>query len=390
LTDAVIISACRTAIATARRGTLADSDPFDLARLTVAESVDRSGLDPEVIDDVIFGESLAGGGAIGRYAAIAAGLTEVAGVALNRHCASGLTTANMAAASVMAGMDRAVVAGGVQSASMAPVCNRRIPGTDDWTEGWLSPSHPETVEAPIRDMSITVGWNAARLAGVSRDAMDEWAFHSHRKAIEAIDSGRFEEEILPVDVARRDGTTIAFAVDEHPRRDTSLEKLASLKPLHPEIDGFSITAGNAAGVNDAAGAMVIASSDLAAREGIETLATIRSWASVGVPPAETGLAPIKAIPKALQRAGVSLDDVALFEINEAFASMCVATVDALGIDAVKVNPNGSGCSLGHPVAMTGTRMLTTLVYELRRRGGGSGVAAMGAGGGMGTATVIEV
>lgn len=388
--DAVIISACRTAIGTAKKGTLVDVDPFDLAKLTVGESVARSRLAPELIDEVVFGESLAGGGAIARHAAIEAGLTATAGTAVNRHCASGLAVATMAAASIRAGMDRAIVAGGVQSSSLAPLCSRRIPGSDTWTERWLSPSHPETPDAPIADMTITVGWNAARLAGVSRRSMDEWAYHSHRKAVAAIDEGRFEEEIVPVEVLRRDGTTITFSVDEHPRRDTSIEKLASLKPLHPEIDGFSITAGNSAGVNDGSASMVIASSDLASGEKVEALATITAWASVGVPPVETGLAPIKAIPKALSRAGIDLKDVHLFEINEAFASMCVATVEALGIDPDKVNPNGSGCSLGHPIAMTGTRMLTTLVHELRRRGGGIGVAAMCAGGGMGTATVIEV
>ncbi len=390
MTDAVILSACRTAIGTARKGSLADTDPFALAELTVAEAVARSGLRPELIDEVIFGESLAGGGAIARHAAIAAGLVSAAGTAVNRHCASGLAVTNMAAASVLSGMESAVVAGGVQSASLAPVCTRRIPGTDEWTERWLSPSHPPTDDAPTADMSITVGWNAARLAGVSRETMDEWAYHSHRKAIEAIDAGRFDDEVIPVEVRRRDGTKLTFAVDEHPRRDTSLEKLASLKPIHPEIEGFSITAGNSSGVNDGAAAMVLAASDLAEREGLEILARVRSWAAVGVPPVETGLAPISVIPKALERAGLGLHDVALFEINEAFASVAVAAVDALGIDPDEVNPNGSGCSLGHPVAMTGTRMLTTLVYELRRRGGGIGVAAMSAGGGMGTATVIEV
>ncbi len=390
MTDAVILSACRTAIGTAHRGSLADTDPFDLAELTVAEAVARSGLAPEQIDEVLYGESLAGGGAIARHAAIAAGLVSAAGTAVNRHCASGLAVTNMAAAAVLSGMESAVVAGGVQSASLAPMCTRRIPGTDEWTERWISPSHPPTDDAPTADMSITVGWNAARLAGVSREAMDEWAYHSHRKAIEAIDGGRFDDEVIPVEVVRRDGAKLTFAVDEHPRRDTSLDKLASLKPLHPEIEGFSITAGNSSGVNDGAAAMVIAASELAEREGLEVLARIRSWAAVGVPPVETGLAPITVIPKALERAGLDLADVALFEVNEAFASMCVATVDALGIDPAKVNPNGSGCSLGHPVAMTGTRMVTTLAYELRRRGGGIAVAAMCAGGGMGTATVIEV
>jgi acetyl-CoA acetyltransferase family protein len=388
--DAVILSACRTAIGTAGRGTLVDTDPFDLARLTVTEAVARSGLAPELIDEVILGESLAGGGDIARHAAIEAGLISVAGTAVNRHCASGLAAVSMAAASIRAGMDEAIVAGGVQSSSVFPMCSRRIPGTDTVAERWLSPSHPQTTEAPNADMTVTVGWNTARLAGVSREAMDDWAYHSHRKAIAAIDEGRFEEEIIPVDVVRRDGTKVTFSVDEHPRRDTSLEKLAALKPLHPEIEGFSITAGNSAGTNDGSASMVVASSDLAASEGLTPLAVIRAWAAVGVRPVETGLAPVKAISKVLARAGIELSDVKLFEINEAFASMCVATVEALGIDPDTVNPNGSGCSLGHPIAMTGTRMLTTLTYELRRRGGGIGVAAMCAGGGMGTAMVIEV
>ncbi len=388
--DAVILSACRTPIATSGRGSLVDADPYDLAALTVAEAVARSGLAPDAIDEVVMAESLAGGGDIARHAAIEAGLTDAAGTAVNRHCAGGLAATAMAAAGIVAGMQRAVVAGGVQSFSVSPICSRRVPGTDEWIERWLAPSHRATPDAPNDDMSITVGWNAARIAEVSREAMDEWAFHSHRKAVAAIDEGRFEEEIVPVDIVRRDGTKAVFAVDEHPRRDTSLEKLASLKPLHPEIEGFSITAGNSAGVNDASGSLVVASSELAAAERLQPLATIRSWAAVGVPAAETGMAPTKAIPKALALAGLELGDVALFEINEAFASMCVATVNTLGIDPDKVNPNGSGCSLGHPISMTGARMLTTLSYELRRRGGGIGVAAMCAGGGMGSAVVIEV
>ena len=165
MTDAVIVSACRTAIGTAGRGTLIDSDPFDLATLTIGEAVSRSGLAPELIDEVIMGESLAGGGVIARHAAIEAGLTDVAGTAVNRHCASGLAAANMAAASIRAGMEQAIVAGGVQSSSITPMCSRRIPGTDSITERWLSPSHVATADAPNADMTITVGWNAARLAG---------------------------------------------------------------------------------------------------------------------------------------------------------------------------------------------------------------------------------
>jgi acetyl-CoA C-acetyltransferase len=211
--------------------------------------------------------------------------------------------------------------------------------------------------------------------------MDEWALGSHRKAIAAIDEGRFREEILPIDTPHG-----VFDIDEHPRRDTSIEKLSSLKVLHPEIEGFSITAGNACGANDGAAALVIASDRL----GLPALATVKSWASVGVDPAFTGLAPVEAIPKALKRAGLSVSDVDLFEINEAFAAMCVATIKMLDIDPEIVNVSGSGCSLGHPVAATGARMLVTLVHELRKRGGGIGVAAMCAGGGMSSAMVVEV
>jgi acetyl-CoA C-acetyltransferase len=254
----------------------------------------------------------------------------------------------------------------------------------------MSPSHRDSPDAPNLDMSITVGWNAAVKAGVTREEMDAWALRSHQRAVAAIDAGRFEEEILPVEVTRRDGSTFTFATDEHPRRDTSLEKLASLKPLHPEIDGFSITAGNAAGANDGAAAMVLVDGALGDQFGLEPLAAVKAWASAGVPPADTGLAPTIAIPKALGRAGLRTDDVALWEINEAFASMCVATTRILGIDDSIVNVLGSGCSLGHPVAMTGGRMVISLVHELRRRGGGVGVAAMCAGGGMSTALVLEV
>jgi len=387
--EAVVVAACRTAIGTARKGTLSETPATDLAHAVVEEAVRRSGIAPERFDDVVMGESLAGGGDIARHAAITNGLTSVPGAALNRHCASGLSAVQMAAASVRAGMDEIVIAGGVQSSSLGPRSLMRVPGTDDWEE-WMSPTHPDRPDAPNKDMSITVGWNAAQLANVSREEMDAWALRSHQKAIASIDAGWFADEIVPIKVTRRDGEVVTFEVDEHPRRDTTLERLASLKPLHPEIPGFSITAGNSSGVNDAAAAVVVTSDAVANAERLPVLAVVRSWASVGVDPYETGLAPTKAIPKALQRAGLSLDDIDLFEINEAFASMCVASIRILGIDPEKVNVNGSGCSLGHPVAATGARMVTTMVNELRRRGGGTGVVAMCAGGGMGSAAVLEV
>jgi len=387
--DAVIVSTARTPIGTSFKGTLLDVDALALGIHAVSAAVERSGLDPALIDDVILGESRYGGGDIARYAAIEAGIPGAPGLAHNRHCASGLAAVCTGAASIKAGMDRAVVAGGVHSRSTAPQSTRRIPGTDDWTD-WAPPSHVETPDAPCEDMSISVGWNAALQAGVTREEMDAWAFRSHQRAVAAIDAGAFVDEIAPIEVTRRDGTTVRFAVDEHPRRDSSLEKLASLKPIHPEIEGFSITPGNASGVNDGGGAIVLADRALAEAEGCEPLASVRAWASVGVPPAETGLAPTLAIPKALDRAGLTIADVELWEINEAFAAMCVGTTRILGLDEEIVNAIGSGCSLGHPVGMTGARMIMSLVHEQRRRGGGTVVAAMCAGGGMGSAVVLDV
>jgi acetyl-CoA acyltransferase len=376
--EAVIVSALRTPIGTAKKGTLRDTSAYELGHHVVSEAV--AGLDSVPVDDVILGEGLYGGGVVARHAAITAGLTSVPGLANNRHCAAGQAAVQSAAASIRAGMDQLIIAGGVNSASTSP--RSRIQVNGEWVD-WFPPTHPDRPDAPNLDMSITVGWNAAVKAGVSREEMDAWALRSHRNAIAAIDEGRFKEEIVPIETPHG-----LFAVDEHPRRDTSMEKLAALKPLHPEIEGFSITAGNACGANDGAAVLTIASDRL----GLPALATVRSWASVGVDPASTGLAPVEVIPKALARAHLSLADVDLFEINEAFASMCVATVKLLDLDPdrVNVNVNGSGCSLGHPVAATGARMLVTLVHELRRRGGGIGVAAMCAGGGMGSATVIEV
>ncbi len=389
MTEAVIVSALRTPIGTAFKGSLVETSGFDLAHLVLEESLQRTGIAPEDFDDVVLGETLYGGGAVARHAALTVGMTGVPGLALNRHCATGLSAVAIAAGSIKAGMDRCVVAGGVNSSSTSPQTLWRTPGTQDWQPG-ISPTHPDSPEAPNMDMSISVGWNTAQRAGLTREDQDEWALESHRKAVRAIDEGRFADEVVPVKVSKADGTVMLFDTDEHPRRETSLEKLGSLRVLHPEIEGFSVTAGNAAGVNDAAAALVVTADDFAAEQGLTALATVRSWVSVGVDPADMGLAPIYAVPKALARAGMTLEDVDLFEINEAFASVPVAATRKLGIDPVKVNSSGSGCSLGHPVAASGARMLVTLVHELRRRGGGVGVAAMCAGGGMGGAVIIEV
>jgi acetyl-CoA C-acetyltransferase len=378
--EAVIVSAVRTPIGTARKGTLRDTSAFDLADHVIRAAAD--GLDPGRVDDVILAEGLAGGGVIARHAAITAGLGNVPGLAVNRHCAASLSAVASAAGSIRSGMDELIIAGGVSSGSTAP--RSMVRHGDDWAP-WYSPTHPDRPDAPNMDMSITIGWSASRKAGVTREEADAWALRSHQNAIRAIDEGRFKEEILPIQTPHG-----LFDTDEHPRRDTSLEKLAGLKVLHPEIEGFTVTAGNACGSNDGAAALVVASDRVAAELGSKPLAVVRSWASVGVDPADTWSAPVKAIPKALSRAGLSIGDVDAFEINEAFASMCVACVRLLEIDPDTVNVNGSGCSIGHPIAATGGRMLSTLIYQLRRQGGGIGVAAMCAGGGMGGATVIEV
>jgi acetyl-CoA C-acetyltransferase len=311
-------------------------------------------------------------------------------LAVNRHCTGSLTAVGLAAGSIRSGMDRAVVAGGVQSSSLSPVSQRRVPGTVDEFAPWFPPTHPDRPDAPNRDMSITVGWNTAQEAGLTRGDQDAWALRSHQRAVEAIDAGLFVDEILPVKALQKDGSYVDFRVDEHPRRDTTMEKLAALKVLHPEIEGFSVTAGNASGVNDAAAALALVSDELARDEGLTSIATVRAWASTGTDPKRTGMAPLDAIPRVLQRAGRSVGDIALWEINEAFASVPVAACRLLGIDEEKVNSHGSGCSLGHPIAASGARMLTTLVSDLRRRGGGLGVATMCAGGGMAGAVLVEV
>jgi acetyl-CoA C-acetyltransferase len=238
-------------------------------------------------------------------------------------------------------------------------------------------------------MALTVGENTARAMGLTRRDVDEWAVYTHSRAVDSIDSGAFKYEIVPVPVAQADGGVKLFDTDEHPRRGTTLEVLAALPVLHPELENPTVTAGNAAGLNDAAAMVTVTSDGYAAAHGIAPLARIVAWASVGIEPALTGLAPTLAIPKALGRAGLGISDIDLFEINEAFCSVPVAAVRKLGLDESIVNVNGSGCSLGHPIAATGARMVVTMIHELRRRGKSLGVVSMCAGGGMGSTMVIE-
>jgi acetyl-CoA C-acetyltransferase len=381
VTEAVIIAGARTPIGRAHKGSLVDVDAFELARIAVGEAINRSGIDASELDDIVVAESLQGGGVIARNIALQLGLTHVPGLADNRHCAAGLSALQIAAGSVRAGMDRVVVAGGTESLSSMPRTLKSSPGSAHDYQPWMSPSHPETPDAPLFDMSITVGENTARIAGLSRESVDEWAYHSHQRAAASVANGSFEEEIVAVG---------SFVRDEHPRGDTTLERLAALPALHPELERATVTAGNAAGLNDGAAAVVVVADDYASANGIEPLVRIISWASVADDPARTGLTPILAIPKALQRAGMKVGDVDLFEINEAFCAVAVAASRQLGIDHSIVNVNGSGCGLGHPIACTGTRMVVTMMNELRRRGQSVGCVSMCAGGGMGSALVFEL
>ncbi|MDT5167301.1 MAG: acetyl-CoA acyltransferase [Mycobacterium sp.] len=387
---AVIVAAARTAIGTSRRGSLANMPAIELAKPVLAAVVDRSGFDPSDFDDLVLAESLQGGGDSARYIAVDLGLTDIPGMAVNRQCASSLSAIAVGAGQIAAGMSRAIVAGGMESCSTSPLLRKRKPFTlgktledyDDWTPL----SHPPTSDAPALDMSITVAHNCAMQYGITREDQDSWALRSHQRAVKAIDAGSFLDEIVPIEVPQVDGSTFTFSEDEHPRRSSSMEILAGLKVLHPEIDGFTVTAGNSSGINDAVAAVALAAPD--AQQ--EILASVLSWAHVGVAPNRTGSGPITAIPKALELAGRKLEDVAVFEINEAFAAQAVACSRELGLDEEIVNVYGSGISLGHPIAATGARMVTSAIYELRRRGGGVGVLSMCAGGGMGAAMVIEV
>ena len=381
MTDAVIVAAARTPIGRAHKGSLVDVDAFELGKVAVREAIDRSSIPTEDIDDIVLAESLQGGGVIARYVAVDLGLPSIPGLADNRHCAAGLSAIQIGAGSIRAGMDRVVVAGGTESLSSMVLGQKSIPASAQDPQMWMSPANPPTPEAPPFDMALTVGENTARIAGVTREEADEWAYHSHIRASYARDEGLFDAEIVPVG---------DFARDEHPRANTTLEKLASLPIIHPEIEKAVVTAGNSAGLNDAAAAVVVTADDYAAANGLAPLARIVSWASVGIEPERTGLAPTLAIPKALDRAGMSIGDIELFEINEAFCTMAVASTRALGIDHDIVNVNGSGCGLGHPIAATGARMVVSMIHELRRRELTMGCVAMCAGGGMGSAMVLEL
>jgi len=382
---AVILSGVRTPIGR-RGGALADVRPDDLAATVIAEAVARAGVDPAAIEDVYFGAANQAGEDnrnVARMAVLLAGLPEtVAGVTVNRLCASGLSAVIAASHAIAAGDGDLFVAGGVESMSRAPLVHARPDMGDDATEydtqlGWRFPN-PRLAELfPLESMGET-GENVAERWGVSREDQDAFALRSQQRWAEAADSGRFDEELIAVNGLTR---------DEHPRPDTTAEKLAALKPVFRE--GGSVTAGNASGVNDGAAALVIASEERAAALGVEPLGRFVGSAVAGVDPRVMGIGPVPAVRKLLERTGLAVGDLDLVELNEAFASQSLAVIRELGLDDEKVNVNGGAIAMGHPLGMSGARLVVSLLHELRRRDGRYGLATLCVGVGQGQAALFE-
>ena len=380
------------------RGALSSVRPDDLAAHTIAAVVERTGVDPERIVDVYFGAANQSGEDnrdVARMAALLGGLPQsVPGATVNRLCASSLEAVNAAARAVKLGEGEYYLAGGVESMSRAPwVVGKperglpRGPQTmHDTTLGWRF-VNPRMAELGHSTESMgETGENVAERYGISREDQDAFGLRSHQRAVAAADAGIFAEEIVPVE-APRGRETVTVEADEGPRADASLEKMAKLRPAFRE--GGTVTAGNASTLNDGAACTLIASEHGAERLGAEPLARVVSFGVAGVDPAYMGIGPALAIPRALEAAGLSLDQIDLIELNEAFASQVLASARELGIDEERLNVNGGAIALGHPLGCTGARLTTTLVRELRRRGGKYGIATMCVGVGQGLATVFE-
>jgi 3-oxoadipyl-CoA thiolase len=381
------------------RGALSGVRPDDLAAHTIGAVVERTGVDPERIVDVYFGAANQSGEDnrdVARMAVLLAGLPHtVPGATVNRLCASGLEAVNSAARAVKAGEGDVYLAGGVESMSRAPwVVEKpeqalpRGPRTmHDTTLGWRM-INPRMEELGVSTEAMgETGENVAERYGISREAQDAFALRSHQRAVAAAERGVFAEEIVAIEAPRGRRETVVVDADEGPRPDASAEKLAKLRPVFRE--GGTVTAGNASTLNDGAACTLIASEAGAEALGAEPLARILSTGVAGVDPAYMGIGPLEAIPRALEKAGLTLDQVDLIEINEAFASQVLACVEELGIDEEKLNVNGGAIALGHPLGCSGARLTTTLVRELRRRGGKYGVASLCVGVGQGLATVFE-
>jgi acetyl-CoA acyltransferase len=388
--EAVIVSAVRTPMGKAPAGTLRTTRPDELAALVLGAVLERApAVDRTEIDDVILGCAMPEaeqGLNVARIASLRAGLpVETSAVTINRFCSSGLQAIAYGAERIMCGFASAVLAGGTESMSLVPMGGHKV-----------SPNPVLVDQYP--DVYLSTGLvaeNHAREAGISRDEQDAFALRSHHRALAAIDGGRFADEIVPVPVrtvqARAGAPAmieLTFATDEGPRRDTSLEALARLRPAF-HASG-SVTAGNSSQMSDGAAAVLLLSAERARALGLQPLARFVGYATAGVEPERFGIGPVPAMRKALKRAGLSIDDIDLIELNEAFASQVLACLQELPIDPDRLNVNGGAIALGHPLGCTGARLTTSLVYEMRRRGARYGMASMCVGGGMGAAGIFEL
>jgi acetyl-CoA acyltransferase len=385
MNDAVIVSAVRTAVGKAPGGTLRATRPDEMAARVISEALARApGVEPAEIDDVILGCAMPEaeqGLNVARIASLRAGIPVTASaVTVNRFCSSGLQSIASAAERIMAGFAGAIIAGGTESMSLIPMGGHRIA------------PNPALVDS-YPDVYLTTGLvaeNHAREASVTREEQDRFAFESHQKAIAAIDAGRFRDEIVPIDVRTIAGgasTTITFDTDEGPRRDTSLDRLAALKPAF-HVKG-SVTAGNSSQTSDGAAAVVVTSAARAKALGLTPLARFVAFATAGVEPERFGIGPVPAIRKALGLAGLTLDQIDLVELNEAFAAQAIACLRELPIDPSRLNVNGGAIALGHPLGCTGAKLTATLLHEMRRRSSRYGMVTMCVGGGMGAAGIFE-
>ncbi|BBW96382.1 thiolase family protein [Geobacillus icigianus] len=395
--EVVIVDAVRTPIGR-YKGALKDVRPDDLAAVVIRALMERNpNVPPEQIDDVVFGNANQAGEDnrnVARMAALLAGLPmEVAGVTVNRLCGSGLDAVNYAARAILANEADIVIAGGVESMTRAPFVMAK-PSSDfprgniemyDTTIGWRF-INPKMHEMYGTDSMPQTAEHVAKRFGIAREAQDEFAYESQMKAKQALETNRFADELVPVVYDDRKGNRIVVDKDEHPRPDTTLEKLAKLPPL---FENGTVTAGNSSGINDGAAALLLMSADKAKALGLKPLAKYVTSAVAGVEPAVMGIGPIFATRKALRRAGLSIDDIGLVELNEAFASQALACIQQLELDRAKVNVNGGAIALGHPLGASGARILTTLIYEMRKRGVTYGLATMCIGVGQGIATIVK-
>jgi 3-oxoadipyl-CoA thiolase len=398
LREAWIVEAVRTPIGR-YGGALAGVRPDDLAALVLRAVVDRAGLDPAHVEDVILGCANQAGEDnrdVARMAVLLAGFpVEVGGLTVNRLCGSGLQAINSAAHAIAVGDGDVFIGGGVESMTRAPYVMAKAEGPwdrgprelQDTTLGWrfVNP------RLAARHYPYSMGETAENVAerwGVGRERQDAFALESQQRAVAAIAAGRFDDQLVPVEVAGRKGETIVVDHDEHPRADSSLEGLARLKPAFAR-EGGSVTAGNSSGINDGASAVLLVEAERARALGLRPMARIVSTAIAGVDPAVMGVGPVPATRKALERAGIGVDDLDLIELNEAFASQSLVCIDELGLDPARVNVNGGAIALGHPLGMSGGRLITMLTHELRRTGGRYGLATMCIGVGQGIATIVE-